>query len=110
RARYRALQVLDNKGDLVWLGGRDSNPDTVVQRTVDGVSSAPVRAFSRGFLAITSGRLASVSLTFLCSVSHRVSPRELVPPSLQARLRPCLPTAAYRMSPVRSRYQQTLAR
>src|SRR5690242_15628198 len=34
-------------GGSYWLGGRDSNPDTVVQRSVHAVSSAPVRAFSR---------------------------------------------------------------
>jgi hypothetical protein len=28
---------------VIWLGGRDSNPDTVVQRSVSGFRSAPVR-------------------------------------------------------------------
>ena len=34
---------------LSWLGGRDSNPDTVVQRAVHGLGYAPVRA---GFLPV----------------------------------------------------------
>jgi hypothetical protein len=31
-----------------WLGGRDSNPDNVVQSAVTGHTCAPVRAFSLG--------------------------------------------------------------
>ena len=27
-------EVLENRGGIVWLGGRDSNPDTVVQSHV----------------------------------------------------------------------------
>ena len=44
-----------------WLGGRDSNPDNVVQRAVDGVWSAPVRAVSGRFSRSHFRRLRSVS-------------------------------------------------
>jgi integrase len=45
-----------------WLGGRDSNPDTVVQRTVHGVSSAPFPAFSGRSSRRHLRQLLSVSL------------------------------------------------
>ena len=38
-----------NEVKEVWLGGRDSNPDNVVQSAVIGFTCAPVRAFSLGF-------------------------------------------------------------
>jgi integrase-like protein len=52
-----------------------SNPDNVVQRTVNGGSSALGRAFSRRFSRHHLSRLRSVSAAFLCRVSHCVSPR-----------------------------------
>ena len=33
----------------IWLGGRDSNPDNVVQRAVNGLRSVPVRSVLFGF-------------------------------------------------------------
>jgi hypothetical protein len=43
----------------IWLGGRDSNPDNVVQRAVSGLRSASVRS---GFRDPLSGLLSSVLL------------------------------------------------
>jgi hypothetical protein len=66
-----------------WLGGRDSNPDNVVQRTVDGLPSALVRAFSGRFSPSLLRRLPFVSLrscAMCLTVSH---PR---PPSLLASM------------------------
>jgi hypothetical protein len=56
-----------------WLGGRDSNPDTVVQRAVHVLWCVSVRSglfpFPRSAL-----RFAPVSSgVFVCRVSHRVS-------------------------------------
>src|SRR5207253_4196593 len=45
-----------------WLGGRDSNPDNVVQRTEDGVSCAPLRAFLQRSSRQHLRQLPSVSL------------------------------------------------
>ena len=45
-----------------WLGGRDSNPDTVVQRSVLGLRSASLRSGCSGFLDRLSGLLRSVSV------------------------------------------------
>ena len=31
---HPTLEIVENTGDFVWLGGRDSNPDNVVQSHV----------------------------------------------------------------------------
>jgi hypothetical protein len=41
--------LLHLQGEEVWLGGRDSNPDNVVQSAVHGRACAPVRSFSLRF-------------------------------------------------------------
>ena len=41
RIDVRALYVFVVEG-ILWLGGRDSNPDTVVQSAVNGCGSVPV--------------------------------------------------------------------
>ena len=61
----------------IWLGGRDSNPDNVVQRAVDGVWSAPVRAVSGRFPRSHLRRLRSASLCSRAAcliVSHPTLP------------------------------------
>ena len=60
-------------GQVDWLGGRDSNPDNVVQRAVKVFGFAPVRS---GLLRLSRPalRFAHVrSGVFLCRMSHCVS-------------------------------------
>ena len=48
RKPFDALAAGNETGN--WLGGRDSNPDTVVQRAVHAFVPASFRAFSRCFI------------------------------------------------------------
>jgi len=49
-----ALTALKEKNFESWLGGRDSNPDNVVQRALNGFWSVPVRS---GLLDSSAGSL-----------------------------------------------------
>ena len=71
-----------------WLGGRDSNPDTVVQRAVHRFRSASIRFVAFGFSPSTSAPFRSVSLCS-CAVCLSVS-------------RPHRPSAAASCSVLRS--------
>ena len=61
---------------MSWLGGRDSNPDNVVQRALHGFRSAPVCAvllrFSPHVVQSATVRFAALP----CKVSHSVSPAD----------------------------------
>ncbi len=59
RLRRAALARVVSEG---WLGGRDSNPDNVVQRAGDGLLSVPVRAVSGRSSRSRCRRLRSASL------------------------------------------------
>ena len=59
--------------DLSWLGGRDSNPDNVVQSAVHGLTWASVCSFSLGFSSAPFTWALVCSRPLLCSLSHCVS-------------------------------------
>jgi len=61
-ARVPASEGADLAKEAIWLGGRDSNPDNVVQRAGDGLLPVPVRAVSGRFSRSHSRRLRSASL------------------------------------------------
>jgi integrase len=67
----------------LWLGGRDSNPDNVVQRIVDGVSSTRVRGFSRRLTRHHLRRLFSVPFVLVQRVSLCLTPWR--PPTTRLR-------------------------
>jgi Phage integrase family len=77
RVRETPTNVYDDQDLEIWLGGRDSNPDNVVQRAVDGVSPALVRAFSRRFSRQHLRPLSSVCVRSRAAcliVSHPSAP------------------------------------
>ena len=55
---------------LTWLGGRDLNPDTVVQRSVHGFQGLRSVQFQAVFLATPSVRFGPLC----CAPVQRVSP------------------------------------
>jgi hypothetical protein len=55
------LEIVVAEGFL-WLGGRDSNPDNVVQRAVHGLPYASVRSVLGRFARDASGPLRSISV------------------------------------------------
>jgi hypothetical protein len=64
-----------------WLGGRDSNPDTVVQRAVLAFPSASARSGFSGFLDHHFGALRSVSVRSRATclfLSHLARPVDFV--------------------------------
>jgi hypothetical protein len=96
RAAKRPSKICE--GD--WLGGRDSNPDNVVQRAVNVFRFALVRSVLLGF-SPPALRLALVrSGLFLCRMSHCVSGRsgrgpETKPPDLLFHVGCLLPGTAH---------------
>jgi hypothetical protein len=59
-----------------WLGGRDSNPDNVVQRAVNGFRSVPVRSVLLAFSALLIHWPPLRSALFTHKMSHCVSGSE----------------------------------
>jgi hypothetical protein len=73
RALETELKELKEKGLESWLGGRDLNPDNVVQRAVNVLRCAPVRSVFLGF-SQSPLRSALVSFpVFTHKMSHCVS-------------------------------------
>ena len=72
RVDFRESKSLLLKG-LGWLGGRDSNPDTVVQRAVNGLRSVPVRSVLFEFSALPLQCAPLRSALFTHKMSHCVS-------------------------------------
>jgi len=61
---------------MVWLGGRDSNPDNVVQRAVNGLRSVPARSVLFQFSALPLRSAPLRSALFTHKMSHCVSGSE----------------------------------
>ena len=59
--------------EVIWLGGRDSNPDTVVQRAVNGFRSVPVHSVLFKYSALPFQYVALRSALFTHKMSHCVS-------------------------------------
>ena len=63
-----------DEGELEnWLGGRDSNPDTVVQRAVNGFRSVSLRSVLFQFSELLLQWVPVHSALFTREMSHRVS-------------------------------------
>jgi len=64
---------LEDLNSADWLGGRDSNPDTVVQRAANGFRSVPVHSVLFKSSALPLQYIALRSALFTHKMSHCVS-------------------------------------
>jgi hypothetical protein len=60
KRNHSALEVVENAGDSVWLGGRDSNPEDVVQRAKKYLGRFWELSVLLDFLQITVRRCALI--------------------------------------------------
>jgi hypothetical protein len=88
RTPCRASQTTKRSGG-VWLGGRDSNPDNVVQSAVHGLRCVRFHAVSRGSANDHFGTLRSVAVRFCTTSLIVLQGATGMPPSTDGHPVPC---------------------